>query len=127
LVFTNNNLFVSGSIYASSFIAKSNNGYMKVEASNFGFYNNSGNAILTINSSGEISAAGNLKITSGNNLYIGSKTTNELYDANGAAAEVNTSLGKYMSGETSFTKIKTTGITIENNKLTIESTANISI
>ena len=127
LVFTNNNLFVSGSMYASSFIAKSNNGYMKADANNFGFYNNSGSAILTINSSGEISAAGNLKITSGNNLYIGSKTTNELYDANGAAAAVNTSLGKYMSGETSFTKIKTTGITIENNKLTIESTANISI
>jgi len=114
-------------MYASSFVAKSSNGYMKADASKFGFYNNSGNAILTINSSGEISAAGNLKITSGNNLYIGSKTTNELYDANGAAAAVNTSLGKYMSGETSFTKIKTTGITIENNKLTIESTANISI
>jgi hypothetical protein len=70
LVLNKNGLYIKGSIYASAFIASATNGYFKATGENLGFYNNSNNAILTINSSAEIIASEKLRI-SADNLYIG--------------------------------------------------------
>ena len=84
----------NGNVTADTFTATCTTGKFKVNGTSLGFYGSNDAAILTINNSGNIEANGDLKLTSGKNLYIGTSTSNNsvILNDNGITLATNKAL-----------------------------------
>ena len=76
LVYNKNGLFINGKIYATEFVSHCEAGEFKANSSDLGFYTTSGTAIFTMSSTGALTAAGNLTISSGKTLTLSGASLN---------------------------------------------------
>lgn len=129
LLLNKNGLFINGSVYASTLTATGPNGtQFKANSSVIGFYKNN-NAVLTINSSGNIDTNGDLKITSGKSIYIGTSTSNNsvLINDNGIALASSKSIYIGTSTSNNSVLINDEGITLASSKKLNVNTSNVVI
>ena len=129
LLLNKNGLFINGSVYASTLTATGPNGtQFKANSSVIGFYKNN-NAVLTIDSNGNIDTNGNLKITSGKSIYIGTSTSNNsvLINDNGIALASSKSIYIGTSTSSNSVLINDEGITLASSKKLNVNTSNVVI
>lgn len=126
------NLTLSGTVYASKFVASSTSGQFIADGNSLGFYTNAQTPgeIFTISVNGNntnINVRKKLSIAA-TDLYIGSTEINNCYDTKGTgAAEVSAHQTRLQNGTDQVGKVVTTGITISGNTLSITAATALTI
>ena len=100
LVLNSKGLYLKGTVYATTFVASSDNGQFIANSTKFGLYQTNGTTgILTIDNNGNISAAGDLAITSGKSIIINSNSKIAMYSSGAANGFTISPSGINLSGQ----------------------------